>query len=107
MNIFLRAYDVIDVRGWYQGDYEAADGRVCLVGALNVAVSGQAQETLLDGDAEEAVCEAVERVSGLLWNDGVTVPDIAWWNDKVAQSEEEPKLLLKRAAVELEAEEAG
>ncbi len=110
-NIFLRALGVIDERGWYQGDYEAADGRVCLVGALSVAVCGRPWTPEIDADGEEAVCAALARLKDRLVADGMprhVADDIAGrWNDDPSTTEEDVRLLLKRAAVELEAEEAG
>lgn len=35
--------DVLNERGWCQGALEAVDGRVCLMGAMNVASFGNSQ----------------------------------------------------------------
>lgn len=42
MNVCEAAIDAIERRGWTQGIVEDDDGRICLVGAVNVASRGTA-----------------------------------------------------------------
>lgn len=41
MNDFDKALELLHERGWYQGMLESSDGRLCLVGTLDRATSGQ------------------------------------------------------------------
>ena len=87
-NIFLAALDVLDELGWTQDFFETRDGRVCLVGALSRVPA-----------TSENVSLAYRRLCRL-----ADTPVLSDWNDAPERSEEDVRLLLKRAAVELEAE---
>ena len=88
-NIFRKALEVLDERGWYQGGYQGPDGSVCAEQALTLA-----------SDAR-SVFAALKRLRQLL-PENLFVHE---FNDDPLTTEEDVRLLLKRAAVELESEE--
>jgi hypothetical protein len=79
-DVYLRAIEVLEERGWHQGGYESADGRVCIVGALNIA-SG------LPSDRARGHMLVLKVHRG--GSD---------WNDEAERTLEDIKLALKRAA---------
>jgi uncharacterized membrane protein len=67
--VFDKAYAALEDRGWCQGDYEALDGKVCLVGALNVGLGFDADpgEYRLDGNkTDKRRIEAVNILSSVI-----------------------------------------
>jgi hypothetical protein len=68
--VYLRAADLIAERGWTQGDYEALDGRLCMMGACQVAVIEDGY--LLSDGLYTAVFQGLEQHLGrnpIAWND--------------------------------------
>lgn len=85
-NVFLRAIEVLEERGWHQGGYEGAKGKVCLIGAINVVLTGDATN---DDDLAD-VPLALMRATGALRP--------STWNDDPSRTYEDVVLALKRAA---------
>jgi len=70
--LLARAADLIRVRGWTQGTYESADGRLCAIGALQLAATGELPDSYQD--AERVLVDRITREIGR----EMTVPA---WND--------------------------
>ena len=87
-DFFYGTLDVLDELGWSQGAFESPDGRVCLVNAMGRVPADS-----------EVVSLAYRRLCGL-----AEVPVLSEWNDQPERTEEDVRLLLKRAAYESEAE---
>jgi hypothetical protein len=92
-----RAADILDERGWFQGNYVGATGCVCALGARHLAV------TELDGNPTRATFAtgaefetALDRIYGALQTD--STDGIADWNDAEGRTKEEVQELLRRAA---------
>jgi hypothetical protein len=92
-DIFLKAIDVLEERGWTQGTMEDGEGRVCLVGALRVALSGRPRTNKSVGPR---VTELTRTAFGL--QTGGSWVSALIWNDAPERSYEEVVLCLKRAA---------
>ncbi len=76
----LEAADYMQEHGWCTQEFEAADGRVCMLGALNRFAQGSAWEP------------AYMRLSEYLGQYAET------WNDSVCRSQEEAIAALRTAA---------
>ena len=118
MNVFERTLEIIEERGWYQGDRIGPDGRRCLLQAWSEAsdevhpwreprrftwrreskrfalvIAHRARATY-EARVLRAACEEVN--GGAFWGGEFT------WNDDPARSEEDIRLALKVAARNLE-----
>ncbi len=82
------AADIIAERGWCRGLLRDAEGRVCLVGAVQTATI-KLGVTQLQPDAIDCVRQELDERSVF------GVPD---WNDNQAETAEEVILVLKKAA---------
>lgn len=97
-NPFLKALDVLDERGWGQGQYEDKDGRVCAYGALAYACGGHVHRNpnssmVFIDDVSMAYDFAgtlASRLSGM--------GDLVLFNDDPHTTEEDVRLLFKEAA---------
>jgi hypothetical protein len=91
--ILERAAVVLMERGHYKGNYEApGGGPVCLHGAVNCVLTGDASEVPY-GPVASTVVAALTFTAGR--------PDLATWNDDPATSAEDVILLCKKTAVQL------
>jgi hypothetical protein len=88
--VLLRAVEVLAERGWCQDAYTNDAGQVCVRGAMNVAVIGQADADLLDS--------ALERLDGYLRSQGWGVL-AERWNDVEGRTADEVVAALRAAAV--------
>ena len=107
--VYRRAVEVLDERGWYQGYYVDPEGcKVCVAGALAVVLGGT--PTSEDADGPEVIWPAGQDGKALrnYWYrtvDGLAavVPGgIGQWNDAPRRTVEEVKAALLRAAEEAE-----
>lgn len=94
--VLAGARDVLAERGWTQGTAEAADGSVCLDGALCVASTGSPHRGTVEGDA--GASRALSAVAG---ERGYVA-----FNDDPERTYEDVMLALKRAE-ELALEQAS
>ncbi|MFF8831335.1 hypothetical protein [Streptomyces sp. NPDC015131] len=101
--ILNTAADIILRDGWHQGDTDDGDtkhGPVCLMGAIDRAVTGNSRGGVAaisrNGPVPE-VNEAVQRVINTIarW-------DIGEWNDHSGRTVEDVLLALKKAATDTE-----
>jgi hypothetical protein len=88
-NVFERAIDVLNERGWNQGRVEGPDGSRCLVGAL-LYVKGDL--SWVEEDVHLCAVIGLERDP-----DGFISP-LPEWNDDPSRSYEDVVLALKEAA---------
>lgn len=98
--ILERAADIIDERGWYQGGYEARDGRVCAAGAIRLA-TGLAAIPPIE-DTETVVLNAAYRALEA----ALPTHYISTWNDWPHQTKEQVTGTLRQIAAQLQASEA-
>lgn len=84
--------DILAERGWCQGSLRAADGSVCLVMAINVALSRHMRERIRSDVTSTAVWEAIGQAVG-----SSGAGDIGRWNDDPSRTYEDVVLALKRA----------
>lgn len=92
-----RAADLLDERGWHQGDYIGPDGCLCALGAIYTAVCGQVPDLddPLRGYGNTMVTTAESRAAAELppgW------PSLSLWNDEPGRTKTEVQALLRRAA---------
>lgn len=106
-DVLDKAADIIDRNGWHQGDlydgHQADVGvpvsecRVCAIGAINTAISGQATadlagyDLLLAGLAETCIDEVLDQG---WW----TVPE---WNDAAGRTQDDVTTALRNAAARM------
>ncbi|KPC75258.1 hypothetical protein ADL26_08170, partial [Thermoactinomyces vulgaris] len=109
-----RAAEIIDQRGWHQGDYADHNGCVCTLGALRIAAAGlptdapfwDARSAALDtsgrfnGPGYDQVDLAAVALEEYLSGHGIEAFGIAEWNDHIAASKEEVTAALRAAAAE-------
>lgn len=76
----LKAVEVIQRLGWGTGDYQRADGRVCVIGALKIA----AGVPLNTSDRAGVVGEAVSQITMHL---RVPLERLWLWNDAADRTE--------------------
>lgn len=103
-----RAADIIEQRGLAQGDLEGPDGAVCTIGALNVALTGDARTTWeLDNPHWMRWKSAADRFIDYLDEHGqfegepeylVESNPIVWWSDSPGRTQAEVVDTLRRAA---------
>jgi hypothetical protein len=83
--VFLRAIEVLEERGWRQGNWRRDDRSVCMLAALGTVNGGQSLRSVDQCRLRDAI--------------GLTQYDsIAHWNDDPARTYEDVILALKRAA---------
>lgn len=87
--VLAGARDVLAERGWHQGDYVGADGSVCLLGALRVALGDRPTDYHWDYKEWDAVAAPVRSV--------IACRAIDHWNDDPSRTYEDVVLALKRA----------
>jgi hypothetical protein len=92
----FKAVDVLHERGWVQGQLERADGSVCLVGAINVAVTGSAAPRDAVWDDKELALLGTAAFDAV--RSEVNEPNLGRWNDKRARDVDDVIDALKRAA---------
>lgn len=96
-----RAADILDERGWHQGDFADSDDRcVCLIGAINLAYAeAEGLPLLATGDHigyddyNEAYGDAIVRVYAATGEAFATA-----WNDAPGRTKDEVQEMLRRAA---------
>lgn len=92
--VLLRAAEVVQERGLYKGNYargNGVNGPVCLIGSINVAVSGGNPWHEVSGVQE--ACEVVKNFLPKQYH-----RDIADWNDKPRRRKHEVVAILRKAA---------
>ena len=103
MTLFARAAvacrvarELIETRGWLQGNYGYCDGPVCLVGAMRIACGASHPHGSVSGDwaVFGAMHSAVQTV--------VDTKDIVAWNDATTRKREDVIAAFERAATYLE-----
>lgn len=96
-SLLLRAADILDERGWTQGDFVAADGCVCALGAVHLASNEIAgipcRATFATGDLYEQALDRIYAIVGGLGSGGIAV-----WNDEDGRTKDEVQDMLRRAA---------
>jgi hypothetical protein len=101
MNIFDRALEVLDERGWHQQDYSSPgilnSSSPCAAMALSVA-SYTGESNYFERLAQYR--DAVKVMLSLIAEDGFT--SIPGWNDSPERSEEDVRLNFKRGSEILE-----
>lgn len=106
------AYDILEHRGWCQGNFAKDDNRVCLDGALRKAALGsqntvaitskwtpltQEQADRLEA-AQQKLVDAIKLDYPGTGRTGVPAHRIIWcWNDAPERTIEDVKLILKKA----------
>lgn len=98
-DIYRRAAEIIDERGWHQGWYSDPDGqRVCLLGACAVAC-GATFDPRNDQPCPEFDDSADHKRWFAAW-DALTpfVAHLSAWNDAADRTAEDVKALLLEAA---------
>lgn len=110
------AYDILESRGWCQGNFAKDDNRVCLDGALRKAVIGshnirckttgasmqwntwtQEQADRLEA-AQQKLVDTIKLDYPGTGRTGVPAHTIIWcWNDAPERTIEDVKLILKKA----------
>lgn len=105
-----KAAQIIRERGWFQGNFETHDGRLCIVGALRVAAWGHADLRPLlikykvhdpdaSGDDVQAYHDKEQLVNDEVWaltgKLGSHTTDIYMWNDNPARDVREVLALLE------------
>jgi hypothetical protein len=109
--VYRRAAEVIDERGWFQGWYADPDGRrVCMLGACAVAL-GAEFETEGRSNGEPRVVFARD-ADNTMWHkawDGLhtKVHKTTKWNDESGRTAEQVKAALLEAAELHEAADRG
>lgn len=98
-NPFLKALEVLDERGWYQGDFVGPDGGVCIWGAMNQACEGS-PDVQVQGPAVDALLNTARNTLGI----SALPHRLVEWNDAEGTTEEDVRLLLKQAAYSWEEE---
>lgn len=98
--VLRRAAQLIQERGWIQGDYYSGNshtGRVCAEGAISAAISkeGRAHPHYLSSREQQLFSAAIFRVEGRFLDFG----DLPGWNDASERSRDEVIGLLERAAL--------
>lgn len=89
--ILNRAADVIVERGWTTGEIQDRRGAVCLVGALNLAITGNSLDPVF-GNRKWSLAEAYLR-------EVTDAPGHAWeWNDVPGRTKEQVIGALREAA---------
>lgn len=88
--LLLRAADIMERRGHCRGDYEDADGRVCLQGALRVAHQGHAK--WLPSVSNTPIRNAAHALSLSLGSPSFI------WNDEPGRTQAEAVAALRGAA---------
>jgi hypothetical protein len=122
VDVLRDAAGVIESRGWCQGKASDTFGRVCAIGAIWTAATGDAygghQWNRSESRATEAASALSEYVAGVLAGQGfgVTgsavsstagfVQPVPFWNDHICQSAEQAATMLREAAFAIEAVEA-
>lgn len=89
--VWSQALVVLETRGWCKDTVEEGDGRVCFIGAINVAIFGNAEITY--GNATDLARE-VRRHKLKLVNEFLGLPDVADWNDEPERTFEDVKTVL-------------
>jgi hypothetical protein len=116
--ILLKAADVIEARGWHQGDYvpgKRADDAdlntcpVCVLGAINVATGYLPDYYLIEEIGDEryntalALADHLGLASQIVIGDELIYVVGDQWNDKVATSAEQVTAALRECAAQLQA----
>ena len=94
-DVLRRAAGVLDERGWCQNNNENADGTVCALGAINVAITGDPDPEAwlpLDKLLFENVCHVLVQAAG------IKDVFITRWNDREGRTVDEVKAAMVTAA---------
>lgn len=93
-DVLRKAADVIRERGWNQGHFETLGGRVCVLGAINVACG-------LDADSMKLPLSYLDAEAAL--RAVLPVPWPSEWNDERDRTAEEVIAALLKAAEQVSA----
>lgn len=85
-NVYERMIDVIQKKGWHQGDFYSPDGSVCIAAAFCETKQANPFHYGVFNDPE--------------WENIMAVIDAADWNDDSSRTEEDVLTLLKFAAAD-------
>jgi hypothetical protein len=97
--LFAQALDILDQRGWSQGMMEDAEGRVCILGACNLAAFGNAFGAPCDDTPEaDAAYEAEQVIWGQVAREvvGSRLGAVGPWNDDPTTTVDDVKQALRR-----------
>jgi hypothetical protein len=96
------AADVIELRGWNQGDFhDEPSGRVCAAGAIRVAAGGVPYESFEDASAAEKAFADCLAAHGLATPGHCPIEVIGIWNDAEGRTATEVVATLRAAAGEV------
>lgn len=101
--LFDKAVEVLEQRGWCQGKLEATDGRVCAVGALRAAAWGDPYSRTFPGEEKvdvEPVERALDAVNAVLSGPRARSMIVSF-NDEPGRTAEEVIDLFRRVAKDL------
>lgn len=100
--VLERAADLIEERGWAQGQYEDPDGCLCTIGAVRVAIAGSVNLNDFTPDQGRLLkrCWPVldERIAATNpdnWVGPYRGPVVADWNDTYAKTADEVVAVLR------------
>lgn len=103
MNELLnKAADLIEERGWNQGDYRSPVGALCAIGAIitaNDEARGIHPETIEFNLWSTPVREAVETLAKQLDQEPLVPPYVMNWNDTPGRTATEVVSMLRKAAL--------
>lgn len=96
------AAQIIRVCGWTRDSYEDDQGKVCLVGAIRIAVAGTTASSLVGGDVYRRWQFVEDVVTDYLFKHNI-IPydeDAMVWNDSVVENGEQVAELLETVAAD-------
>ena len=85
--VLRKAGDVLRERGWCQGDFGDAAGRVCVYGCIGVAINGVPE----DQEGSRPYSHYLEAAVDSIWAE--------IWNDKTGRTEDDARVALDAAYV--------
>ena len=95
-DVLLKAAQILDERGWCQGSLRDSEGRVCIAGAVRLALFGQTIS--LEYMDYIIYREKLKSIQKVLYNHPLGPLAIPFFNDKIAETKEECVKLLMEAA---------
>ncbi len=103
--LLLKAADLIEERGWAQNAFQNDQGNLCIVGALNSVLYGNAYAVspIIGSDLvnknQKLLVKAQELLIKILNKDN-QIKNLYSWNDLLSTSKEEVISILKKASEE-------
>ena len=96
--VLARAVEVIETKGWHQGDFDNDEGCVCVWGAINIAMGGCASDAGCVGDGDESALHFLGTV--LQGNENKYLSSVVDFNDAPGRTQEEVVAMLLGASLE-------